>query len=184
MKDFAREDLLFSLCGLNCGLCGLRLGGHCPGCGGGAGNQACAIARCSLQHGGVAYCYQCKEYPCERYAGDDPYDLSFITHRNRRKDMERAQAMGPAAYRAEQEEKGELLQFLLANLDDGRRKGLFCLAVNLLDLQSLRGVVAQLTAQVAIERPLKERAAQAADLLQAAAQRQGIVLKLNKKPGK
>ena len=49
MKGFEREDQLFSLCGLNCGLCSMHLGGYCPGCGGGAGNQACAIARCAMQ---------------------------------------------------------------------------------------------------------------------------------------
>ncbi len=40
MKDFTRTDLSFSLCGLNCGLCPMRLGGHCPGCGGGADNTS------------------------------------------------------------------------------------------------------------------------------------------------
>ena len=39
MKGFIRSDRLFSLCGLNCGLCTMRLGGCCPGCGGGEGNQ-------------------------------------------------------------------------------------------------------------------------------------------------
>lgn len=34
MKDFVREDLLFSLCGLICGLCPMNVGGYCPGCGG------------------------------------------------------------------------------------------------------------------------------------------------------
>ncbi len=36
MMGFAREDQLFSLCGLNCGLCPMQLDGYCPGCGGGA----------------------------------------------------------------------------------------------------------------------------------------------------
>ena len=34
MKDFKREDLSFSLCGLNCGLCPMNLNQYCPGCGG------------------------------------------------------------------------------------------------------------------------------------------------------
>ena len=50
MKGFTREDKRFSLCGLNCGLCPMQIGGYCPGCGGGEGNQSCAIARCSLEH--------------------------------------------------------------------------------------------------------------------------------------
>ncbi len=64
MKGFERKDRLFSLCGLNCGLCPMKLDGHCPGCGGGAGNQSCKIAKCSLEHGGPAYCTDCAAYPC------------------------------------------------------------------------------------------------------------------------
>ncbi len=59
MKGFKRENRLLSLCGLNCGLCTMKLGGHCGGCGN--GNQSCKIARCSLEHGGVEYCFQCPE---------------------------------------------------------------------------------------------------------------------------
>ena len=33
MKGFERENQLFSLCGLNCGLCPMFLGNHCGGCG-------------------------------------------------------------------------------------------------------------------------------------------------------
>lgn len=32
-KDFVRGNLWFSLCGLNCGLCPMKLDSHCPGCG-------------------------------------------------------------------------------------------------------------------------------------------------------
>ncbi len=65
MKDFTRSDLLFSLCGLNCGLCPMHLGGHCPGCGDGEGNQSCKIARCSLRHEKPEYCSHCWVFPCE-----------------------------------------------------------------------------------------------------------------------
>ena len=67
MKGFTREDKRFSLCGLNCGLCPMQIGGYCPGCGGGEGNQSCAIARCSLEHDKVEYCWQSGDYPCSRY---------------------------------------------------------------------------------------------------------------------
>ena len=65
MNGFTREEIRFSLCGLNCALCSMHLGGYCPGCGGGAGNQSCAKARCSLEHGGVPFCWECPEYPCQ-----------------------------------------------------------------------------------------------------------------------
>lgn len=34
MKGFTRTETRFSLCGLNCTLCSMHLGGYCPGCGG------------------------------------------------------------------------------------------------------------------------------------------------------
>ena len=93
MKGFTRADPRFSLCGLNCGLCPMNLDGYCPGCGGGAGNQSCKLARCSLEHGGLSYCFQCGEFPCGHYDGIDEYD-SFITHQNRLADIERARSGG------------------------------------------------------------------------------------------
>ena len=83
MKDFTRNKSYFSLCGLNCKLCSMNLSGHCGGCG--FGNQSCPIARCSLEHGNQEYCFQCSEYPCERYAHIDEAD-SFITHMNQKTD--------------------------------------------------------------------------------------------------
>ena len=59
MKGFKRNNQLLSLCGLNCGLCPMHIDGYCPGCGGGAGNQSCRIARCSLEHDNLTYCYEC-----------------------------------------------------------------------------------------------------------------------------
>lgn len=176
MKGFDRKNQLFSLCGLNCGLCTMRLGGHCGGCGN--GNQSCKIARCSLEHGGVEYCCECPHYPCEKYEKFDEYD-SFITHRNRNADMEKLRNIGADRYNAEQAEKVRLLEHLLFSCNDGRRKTLFSLAVNLLELSDVRAVVDQL---MAADLPtVKECAAYAAALLQKAADEKGISLKLNRK---
>ena len=97
MKGFNRPNQLFALCGLNCGLCPMFLNKYCPGCGGGEGNQSCKIARCSMEHGGVEYCFQCSEYPCPKYDHIDDFD-SFITHRNRKSDMEKAKRFGIDTY--------------------------------------------------------------------------------------
>ena len=102
MEGFERKNQLFSLCGLNCGLCPMLLGNYCGCCGN--GNQSCRIAKCSLEHGRVAYCYECKQYPCEKYQYIDEYD-SFITHRRRKADLERAQRIGIEQYNLEQQEK-------------------------------------------------------------------------------
>ena len=139
MKGFYREETRFALCGLNCALCVMRLGGHCPGCGGGPGNQSCAIARCSLEHEKVPFCWECPEYPCSRYNGFDVYD-SFVPHRNREQDVARAQELGLESYLQELEEKCSILDKLLVHWNDGRRKTFFDTAVYLLPLEELRSV--------------------------------------------
>lgn len=151
MKGFTRNNPYFSLCGLNCKLCSMNISGHCGGCG--FGNQSYPIARCSLEHGKPEYCFQCPEYPCERYERIDELD-SFITHRNQKTDMEKFQLMGEDAYKAEQVEKRQILDRLLAEYDDGRKKTLFCLAVNLLPLDDLRTAFEDGD----LDLPLKERA--------------------------
>ena len=182
MKGFIRKETRFSLCGLNCGLCAMHLGGHCPGCGGGAGNQSCAIARCSLQHGGIQFCWECPEYPCPRYDGFDTYD-SFIPRRGRTQDIARARAMGLEQYLAQMEARRAILDALLAGYNDGRRKTLFNTAVCLLPLEDLQSVMAALNTQPELAtRPLRDRAVAAAELLREAADRRGVTLRRNKKP--
>ena len=183
MKGFNRQNKLFSLCGLNCGLCPMFLNQYCPGCGGGEGNQSCKIARCSMEHDSVQYCFQCSEYPCEKYDHIDDFD-SFITHRNRKSDMEKAKCLGIDAYNAEQAEKANILEVLLSNYNDGRKKTLFCVAVNLLGLQELQTVLREIERKPDMETlTLKEKSAFVAGLLQDAAAAKNIDLKLHKKKG-
>ena len=184
MKGFTRTETRFSLCGLNCALCSMHLGGYCPGCGGGAGNQSCPIAKCSLGHGGVPFCWECPEYPCPRYEGFDDGD-SFVPHRNRQQDIAQAEKLGLGTYLAQLEEKRSILNELLAHYNDGRRKTFFSTAVYLLPLEDLRSVMATLDMRPELgEQPIKSRALAAVELLQEAADCRGISLKLNKKPKK
>lgn len=94
-------------------------GKYCGGCG--KGNQSCAIAKCSLEHGKVEYCYECEQYPCEKYLNIEDFD-SFIPHKRQKADLERAQKIGIYAYNREQTEKRKILDQLLKNYNDGRRK--------------------------------------------------------------
>lgn len=184
MKGFTRTETRFSLCGLNCALCSMHLGGYCPGCGGGAGNQSCTIAKCSLEHGGVPFCWECPEYPCSRYDGFDDGD-SFVPHRNRQKDIAQAKELGLDVYLMQLEEKRNILAELLAHYNDGRRKTFFNTAVYLLPLEDLRSVMAALNNRPELdEQAGKERALAAVELLQEAADRRSISLKLNKKAKK
>ena len=181
MKGFVREHPAFSLCGLNCALCGLHLGGHCPGCGGGEGNQSCALARCGMVHG-VAYCTDCPLYPCARYEGADEEDNSFISTMHRRQDLSRMAAVGETAYLEQLSERAEVYRALEARYNDGRRKTLFRQAVNLLPLEDVRALLPALEAEVRADEDVKSRAARAAAFIAKRAEQQGISLKTRKKP--
>lgn len=171
MKGFTRKNLYFSICGFNCKLCSMNISGHCGGCG--FGNQSCPIARCSLEHGKQEYCFQCPEYPCEKYAGIDEFD-SFITHSNQKADLKKMKKIGEEAYNAEQIEKRRILDRLLAEYNDGRKKTLFCLAVNLLPLEELRTIFDEDD----LEMSVKDRAGQMEKRLK---ERSRVELKLRKK---
>lgn len=179
MKGFERENQLLSLCGLNCGLCPMFLGEYCGGCGN--GNQSCAIARCSLGQGKIEYCYECGKYPCEKYDGYEEFD-SFITHRRQLADLERAKKIGIDAYNREQTEKKRILNDLLTNYNDGRKKAFFCVAANLLELPELQEAMERLSA--ADDLPIKEKSKYAADVFQKIADRRNVELKLRKKTGR
>lgn len=179
MKGFERKNQWLSLCGLNCGLCLMRLGNHCGGCG--KGNQSCRIARCSLEHGKVEYCSECAQYPCERYQQIDANEI-FIPHRRQKLDLERAQSIGIEQYNLEQQEKVKILSYLLSNYNDGRRKTFFCVAVNLLELSELREAMAELESHDEFtSAPIKERSAYAVGVIQRIADRRNVKLKLIKK---
>lgn len=184
MKNFNRENPLFSLCGLNCGLCTMYLDHYCPGCGGGEGNQACKIAKCSIQRGKVEYCFQCGEFPCEYYSDIDEYD-SFITHLNRRKDLARAEEIGTDQYMEIMSEKSAVLKHLLENYNAGRQKSFFCTAVNLLEQDDLRTVMSAIALETGSDTlTLKERSASAVKIFKDMGKQRGMELTLRRKPKK
>lgn len=146
-NEFNRTDGLFSLCGLNCGLCPMQIRGECSGCfNGSTCYQTCPIAPCSVKHGNVDYCFQCEEYPCKRYDGIDRHD-SLISHRNQKRDMAKAKEIGIDAYLAEQRAKKEILTRFLTDCDDGTKEVFFCLAVNMLEVKDLQNVLSCVDSQ-------------------------------------
>lgn len=91
--------------------------------------------------------------------------------------------MGIDAYITELCEKMKILDRLLQNYNDGRRKTFFDTAVYLLELQDIQTVMGSLEKQDGIlELPVKERALIAVGLFQDMADKEGISLNLVKKP--
>ena len=164
---------------MNCGLCPMFLGKYCGGCGN--GNQSCKIAKCSLEHGKIEYCYECENYPCEKYQYIDKYD-SFITHKRQKEDLERVQKIGIEQYNLEQQEKIKILCYLLDNYNDGRKKNFFCVAVNLLELSELKEAMKQIQQNDRLSvLSVKEQCSYIVDMFQKIADRRNIKLKLIKK---
>lgn len=185
MEYRQRNYPLFSACGLNCGLCPrYQMNGvsKCPGCCGKEfllKHPTCGVLSCS-QRKGLEYCYECGEYPCKKYDGADRVD-SFITHLNRFSDLEKAKTLGIDIYKGELDQKISILETLLANYNDGRRKGFFCLAVNLLELEDVEHVLAQIESETQPGQSVKEKAARAVRLFQEMGEQRNLTLKLRKK---
>lgn len=190
MAPYQRSYPEFALCGLNCGLCPryhTTGSSRCPGCGGNGFDKlhpTCAIITCSQKHGGIEYCYACNAYPCARYQEMPEFD-SFITYQSRIADQQTALKFGIDAYRKLLEGKIEILNLLIDKFDDGRRKGFYCLAVNLLNLEALRSVMKEVE-KTASEKSMdrKELAQVTVTALQTMAAKQEILLYLRAKPKK
>jgi hypothetical protein len=187
MKEYQRAHPTFALCGLNCGLCPrYHTDGpsRCPGCGGPdfhLKRPSCAVITCSKKHGNVEFCFQCSAFPCQRYEAPNKQD-SFVTYRNVLSDMDKAKKRGVERYLEGLGRKVEIVETLIARYNDGRRKGFYCLAVNLLDLADLEKIVKRLDEDAgAAAADAKERAESAVELLESTAKKRGVELKLRVK---
>jgi len=184
MKYKTRKYPLFSACGLNCGLCPRYYtvgSSKCTGCAGEGFSEvhpSCGKLSCS-QRKGNEHCFLCEDFPCTKYDGAGFSD-SFITYQKQMADVEKAKRIGMDAYEAELNAKVKLLEELLKNYDDGRRKSFFCTSVNILDLQDVKTVTEHISDEVAPTFTLKEKAKTAARLFEEMAEQRGVSLKLRK----
>lgn len=86
------------------------------------------------------------------------------------------------SYTREQERKVKMLQQLLTEYNDGKRKTFYGLAVNLLPLEDLERILKEVAALPDFqEGTLKEKAAMLAERFLQAADERGVMLKLRKK---
>ena len=96
--------------------------------------------------------------------------------------MEKAQRIGIEQYNLEQQEKIQILSYLLSNYNDGRRKNFFCVAVNLLELSEIQEAIDQIQSNGELPSlPFKSQCLYVAEVFQKIADRRNIKLKLIKK---
>lgn len=185
MMEYRRRDASFSLCGLNCLLCPryhTEGSSRCPGCGGPEFSQkhpTCAVVTCSRRHGNVEYCFLCSEFPCRRYKNLPDKD-SFITYKNVLRNFSEAEA-NLKKYLSDLRSKEKILEELITRFNDGRSKGFYCLAVNLLPLAELKAVMKIINNEVKNKGiSLKEKAKEVTALLTAKCDELGIEPNLRK----
>ncbi len=155
MKDNSRQYPVYSLCGLNCGLCPryhTEGPSRCPGCGGADFSQkhpACAVITCNKKHDNVQFCFECGSYPCPKYQSTSAHD-SFISYTHVLQNFNLA-SQDLAQYLSVLKRKQDCLTILLQEFNDGRSKGLYCLAIDLLPaaiLDELQEYIEDLRCQV------------------------------------
>lgn len=90
--------------------------------------------------------------------------------------------MGIEQYNLEQQEKTQILSYLLSNYNDGRRKNFFCVAVNLLELSEIQEAIKQIQSNDELSSlPFKTQCLYVVEVFQKIADRRNIKLKLIKK---
>jgi len=183
MEPYVRKDASFALCGLNCCLCPrFHTDGssRCPGCGGSdfsSKHPICPVITCGKKHDSVEYCFECREYPCKRYSTIGTAD-SFISYRNvihnfadANKDLKQ--------YLKDLKQKNKILLDLISNHNDGRSKGFFCLAVDLLPLSELTTILKEIKAcWKAVDMDPKEKGKKTREIFELHARKLKIELSL------
>lgn len=185
MKDYKRKEPSFSLCGLNCALCPrFHTDGssRCPGCGGpdfALKHPTCAVVTCNIKHDNVEFCYECSLFPCKKYSEPNTSD-SFISYKNVIQNMADAKLDLPE-YLKTLKMKQEILKDLILNYNDGKSKGFFCLAVDLLPLSELKSIIAAINDTPDIKEMDKStKSRRITDMMKAKAKDMLIELKLRK----
>lgn len=133
-------------CGIDCGLCPrFHTNGDsaCPGCGGlnfRDKHPSCGFLTCCVIKKGLEVCSDCKDYPCKRFDSEkEGYD-SFVTHNKVFTNLDAIKANGIEFFIDNQSVRMDILNYLLANFDDGRSKSFFCISCALLPLEQLQEV--------------------------------------------
>lgn len=177
-------------CGIDCGLCPRyqsKSASRCPGCAAegflDAGGQWCKITRCAVRDRGYETCADCPEFPCHRFEGWDKGD-SFVSHLKSIANLRAIKERGIEGFEAQQRRRIELLQAMLGEFDEGRSKSYCCAACALLPLDELETALGEARKESdATGIPgddKKSRAGVLHRVLDAAAERLGISLKLRK----
>lgn len=104
-----------------------------------------------------------------------------MSYRNVITDFEKAKKEGLEQYEIELNEKIDILEFLINNYNDGRRKSYYCNAVNLLKLNILKVIMTEINEKISKQDTnMKNKIKQIILLFEEQASKDNIELKLRK----
>jgi len=155
-------------CGLNCGLC-LRYytqgTSRCPGCCGQdfwQKHPSCGFITCCVKQRNLETCAQCTDWEgCDRIAKNleaAKYHDSFISYRPLADNFAFIQKNGIEEFARLEMEKQKFLRHLIDNYDEGRSKSFYCTSCQLVPLDSLKKVMADVEASMTKATSIKEKA--------------------------
>jgi hypothetical protein len=93
-----------------------------------------------VKNKGLAVCAECGEFPCRRFDKEDGRD-SFVLHRRITPNQYLVREIGLDAFLAKQAERMAFLRAALGRHNDGRSKGLYCMAAALLSAEALKNAL-------------------------------------------
>ena len=177
-------------CGLNCGLCPryhTEGSSRCPGCCGEGFWQkhpSCGFITCCVKQRNLETCAECVDWEgCERLAKNlaaaERVD-SFISYGPLADNLTFIQKQGIAEFARLEFEKQEFLRYLIDNYDEGRSKSFYCLSCQLMPLDSLKEVLADVEVSVTGTADIREKAKTVRVAISDLADKLGISLKLRK----
>ncbi len=174
-------------CGLDCGLCPRYYTegtSRCPGCAGPGFWQkhpGSPVLNCCVKRKGLEFCSECNEFPCSKFKDTDKYD-SFLTHKKMVSNLNFIKKYGIKKFRDQQKKRIKLLETMINNFNDGRSRSFYCIATALLPIKILEKSLKeakQKLKEVDVSN-MKTRAKILKDILNEAAVKEGIELKLIK----
>ncbi|MDP2898319.1 MAG: DUF3795 domain-containing protein, partial [bacterium] len=146
---------------------------------------SCKLYNCCVKKKGLTTCAECGDFPCDKYEGFFEWD-SFVSHAVCRPNLERIREVGLGKWLQEQTQKRALLESVLANYNDGRSRGFYCIATALMPLDLMKEAVSGAEAAISESRSdpsdIKAKAKILRSVIEDLASGSGISLKLRKKP--
>ena len=143
------DEHLAGCCGLYCGLCPRfqsKAPSRCLSCHLGEQHSYCSVYRCCVTKRGLITCAECEEYPCERLVrvlGVEEGLDSFVSHKPAMSNLDRIREAGLSTYLEEQKERRLLVEYLLANCNEGRSMSFYCRACALMPPEMIRQAIGE-----------------------------------------